>query len=266
MKIYFASPSGNDLNLLRITGVDNFLFSYHYLRKMEEKKIKELKKFCPDILLDSGAFSAKSLGEQINLEEYISFIKKYGFENYASLDVIGNPAETIKNTLLMRKQGLNPLYVFHKGSTLEEFDIAMQNKFEYIAIGGLVGNMSFAQDFLDKLWKHILLNYPDLRVHGFGLTKIDMMKRYPWYSVDSSSWVSGRKFGDVFDERGNRLEQEKTLEEMLENKHFEFFKKGDLLVLKNVYSLLKMNKDLIDRKEKFDFSHLTAQQSFNFDN
>jgi hypothetical protein len=265
MKIYFASPSGNDVNLLRIFGCENFLFSYHYLKKAEDKKVKELKKNCPDILLDSGAFSAKSLGEEINLKNYIEFIKKFGFENYASLDVIGDPKKTLENTLEMRKEGLEPLYTFHKGSSIADLEAALKHDFKYIALGGLVGNMSFAQEFLDKVWVFLLQNYPDIKVHGFGLTKIDMMKRYPWYSVDSSSWVSGRRFGDVFDERGNRLEQVKTLEEMNENKYFEFCTDGSMLVIKNVYSLLKMNKDILERKQTLNFEHLLAQQSFNFD-
>ena len=52
---------------------------------------------------------------------------------------------------------------------------------------------------------------------------------------------------------------------MKENKYFEFFTEGNLSVLKNVYSLLKMNSDIIERKTKYDFSHLTAQQTLNFD-
>ena len=263
MKIYFASPSGNDINLLKIVGAENFLFSYHYLKKMEEKKLKELLRNCGEIFLDSGAFSAKSLGEEIDIENYMQFISKYKIKNYATLDVIGNGEETLKNTEYMISKGFNPIYTFHKGEEMKYLEEAL--KFDYIAIGGLVGNMSFAEEFLDKVWRFIIEKKPDLKVHGFGLTKIDMMKRYPWHSVDSSSWVSGRKFGDVFDERGNRLEHKKTIEEMKENKYFEFFTEGNLSVLKNVYSLLKMNSDIIERKTKFDFSHLTAQQTLNFD-
>ena len=82
MKIYFASPSGNDINLLKIVGAENFLFSYHYLKKMEEKKLKELLRNCGEIFLDSGAFSAKSLGEEIDIENYMQFISKYKIKNY----------------------------------------------------------------------------------------------------------------------------------------------------------------------------------------
>ena len=58
MKIYFASPSGNDINLLKIVGAENFLFSYHYLKKMEEKKLKEL--------LDLGVISQDEFIEKKN--------------------------------------------------------------------------------------------------------------------------------------------------------------------------------------------------------
>ena len=52
---------------------------------------------------------------------------------------------------------------------------------------------------------------------------------------------------------------------MTENKYFEFFTEGNLSVLKNVYSLLKMNSEKKKKKTKYDFSHLTAQQTLNFD-
>jgi hypothetical protein len=47
----------------------------------------------------------------------------------------------------------------------------------------------------DEVWHYILSNNPSLKVHGFGLTNIELMERYPWYSVDSSSFQGCRRFG-----------------------------------------------------------------------
>jgi hypothetical protein len=33
------------------------------------------------------------------------------------------------------------------------------------------------------------------KIHGFGITSPQMMSRYPWYSVDSSSWIKYGAYG-----------------------------------------------------------------------
>jgi hypothetical protein len=39
---------------------------------------------------------------------------------------------------------------------------------------------------------------PKVKVHGFGLTSLPMMLRYPWWSVDSTSWVMTGRMGGIF--------------------------------------------------------------------
>jgi hypothetical protein len=34
--------------------------------------------------------------------------------------------------------------------------------------------------------------------HGFGCTVWDVVRAFPWYSVDSSTWSAGFRFGKVF--------------------------------------------------------------------
>ena len=36
-----------------------------------------------------------------------------------------------------------------------------------------------------------------MRVHGFGLTTFPLVERYPWFSVDSSSWAAISRNGGV---------------------------------------------------------------------
>ena len=54
--------------------------------------------------------------------------------------------------------------------------------------------------WLDRIWGDHLTNSdgtPKIKVHGFGLTAIPLMERYPWYSVDSSSWVQVSSNGSI---------------------------------------------------------------------
>jgi hypothetical protein len=55
--------------------------------------------------------------------------------------------------------------------------------------------------WLDHVWDKYLTNpdgTPRVKVHGFGLTTLDLMYRYPWYSVDSTSWVKIGMFGAIY--------------------------------------------------------------------
>ena len=79
-----------------------------------------------NILLDSGAFSAWRLGKPINIDEYCDFVaaNECWISRCFNLDVI-NPAApeeaanaSFANLLRMRKQGLNPIPVFHVGEDL----------------------------------------------------------------------------------------------------------------------------------------------------
>jgi hypothetical protein len=153
------------------------------------------------LFLDSGAFSAFSKGVDININEYISFIKDNEdyLEVYANLDVIGDAEATLKNQRIMEKKGLKPLPCFHYGDDIKYLKLYMQEH-NYIALGGMVPistkNLIL---WLDEIFSYICddKGIPKVKVHGFGLTSFDLMFRYPWYSIDSTSWVMTGRFGSV---------------------------------------------------------------------
>ena len=54
---------------------------------------------------------------------------------------------------------------------------------------------------LDRLWHDHLIDdqrMPKFKVHGMGVTTFSLMRRYPWFSVDSTSWVRQGAFGNVY--------------------------------------------------------------------
>ena len=70
-----------------------------------------------------------------------------------------------------------------------------------ITIGGMVPiSTPQLKLWLDRLWADYLTDdqgRPIVKVHGFGLTSLPLMMRYPWYSVDSSTWVQWAANGMV---------------------------------------------------------------------
>lgn len=216
MKLYLASFSAQEKNYggadkqekkYLSLGLTSRLFSNFHLNRMKEnfksfQYLGEIKKMQNQIslFLDSGAFSAWSKGIEININEYINFIKKYQkyLTVYAVLDDINSPEITWKNQKYMEDAGLNPLPVFHYGEDEKWLSECM--KYDYFALGGMVPiSNAKLKPWLDKIWRKLVDKdgYAKFKVHGFGLTSVELMKRYPWYSVDSTSWVMTGRFGSV---------------------------------------------------------------------
>ncbi len=153
-----------------------------------------------NLFLDSGAYTAARSGKPINLEEYIKFIKEHQntFTIYANLDVIGSWKETWKNQKIMENTGLHPMPVFHMEDPMKCLDWCLE--YEYFALGGMANaTMKDRIKFFDKCWDIICDadGYPKSKVHGFGMGSPQLMKQYPWFSVDGSSWVSYGRYGIV---------------------------------------------------------------------
>jgi hypothetical protein len=157
-----------------------------------------------ELFLDSGAYSAWSQGKEINIDEYISFIKenKEVIDVYANLDVIGNAEATWNNQMRMEKAGLKPLPVFHYGEDLKWLKRILDQNYGYISFGGMVPiSTGDLIHWLDQLFKIYICDpdgMPHTKVHGFGLTSLRLMLRYPWYSVDSTSWVVTGRMGSIY--------------------------------------------------------------------
>ena len=164
-----------------------------------------------NLFLDSGAFSAFTKGINIDIQEYITFIKENQtvIEVYANLDVIGDAAGTLDNQEIMEAAGLKPLACFHYGEDIQYLQYYL-DQYDYVALGGMVPIST--QDlipWLDSIFTKYICGpdgLPKAKIHGFGLTSLKLMLRYPWYSVDSTSWVMTGRMGSVLvPKRGNYL-------------------------------------------------------------
>ena len=193
MKIYFAGMA-SFINTFKIIGIPkvNILESYYYMKKYNELNI--LIDSSENFFLDSGAFSAWSQNEQINIDEYIEFIKLHNVKIYAVLDVIGNPDKTMENQKYMEEKGLNPIPCFHYGEDYRYLDYYC-SKYDYIALGGMVPIAT--KDLIN--WLDVVFSkYPNQKFHGFGMTTFSILDRYDWYSVDSTAYLSGGKTSSIF--------------------------------------------------------------------
>lgn len=179
-----------------------YLESYHYIG-WKTKLLEEIREEKRQIFLDSGAFSGFTQGVEIDLEKYCRFIKEYGdiIEVASVLDGIGDPVLTLENQKKMEDLGVNPLPCFHYGEPTHFLEHYIEN-YDHITLGGMVPiSTGPLREWLDDIWDRFLTDengMPKLKVHGFGLTVLSLMERYPWYSVDSTSWVLTGRFGSIY--------------------------------------------------------------------
>lgn len=196
----------NDRERHAVEQLPHILESYHYVGK--QQYVNAMRNNNAKVFVDSGAFSAYTLGVEIDLPTYCDYIKRNmdiirveeGSVMASVLDGIGDPLQTYRNQLRMESLGVRPLPCFHAGEDERYLEWYIKN-YEYITLGGMVGSSTKQLCiWLDRIWDRYLTDgsgNPRIKVHGFGITAIPIMERYPWYSCDSSSWIQTAAFGGI---------------------------------------------------------------------
>ena len=204
MNLYFAGI---------YTGIE-FLLKHNcnLLSSFVECKNKDLSIIDKNIFfLDSGAFSVftGTVGG-IDIDQYIDFIKKNKIITYAGLDVIGDFKKTYENCKYMERHGLQPIPTFHYGSDFNELK-KLCVEYDYIAIGGMAGNLKRKRNTLYKFVNDVFKTTKKKKLHGFGVTSDKILKNFPFYSVDSTGWISAVRHRTVSYFNGDGLLRAESL-------------------------------------------------------
>lgn len=208
------------------------LFNYHTEMGGIKKfisYISEHPNITSKLFVDSGAFTAWTLGHEIDTDTYIRFLNEN--DKYLTLagqvdsipgsrEKLGTQEDTIiaaektwKNYLYMRERLNNPdliLYTFHIGEPLDYLKQALEwrdtdgNQMKYMALGGMVGKPRSVRDgFLNHAFYIIKKSSnPDIKVHAFGMTDQTLLKKYPITSADSTTWIKQAVLGRLYTPRG----------------------------------------------------------------
>jgi len=135
------------------------------------------------------------------LDEYIEFIHKYKSQlvGYVNLDIIYNAEESWENQKYMESNGLRPIPVFHYGEDFKWWRKYVDN-YEYVGIGGVAGGITlqqFVTSLGNKAFEYIAETNPEVKVHGFAVTSVNLIKRFRFYSVDSTTWLKHAAYGNI---------------------------------------------------------------------
>ena len=189
MIIYFVTNTNKEeLEVVRELKPKNVLVSYWYFKN------KPIRKFCdeigykPNILLDSGAYSAFTKCKTISLLDYMRYITDnlHLLESYISLDVIEDSQLSVAFYDVMRMKGFDPLPVYHYGEDQLVLDHYLTVGARRIALGGTVPikNKRVIADWCKEL--HSI--HPDIDFHLLGSTSKVVLESESVRSCDASSW------------------------------------------------------------------------------
>ncbi|MFD8509686.1 hypothetical protein ACFV27_00870 [Streptomyces antimycoticus] len=189
------------------------LTSFHYFRDRDMAELVDTLRQdyggAVEMFADSGAFSAATLGVTISLADYRAWLTDWSglITTAATLDVIGDPVATARNTEALEAAGLTVLPTFHVGTPWPVLE-ALCARHRYIALGGMVPHTKEPTAVLRWLIRCFRVAAETGTVfHGFGQTRLDTLAALPFYSVDSSTWASGARYGalTLWDETRARL-------------------------------------------------------------
>jgi hypothetical protein len=168
-----------------------------------------------NLLLDSGAFSAWSRGGDIDLDRYISYVKRnqHHLVGYFNLDLIGGKdgqrewdAELLEATASashtklqkMKDAGLRPIPVFHRGEHPRWLERMLKEGETYIALSPGKFDHLAKTDWLDECAKLLMVNGRFVvRVHILGTTAPAIAHQHPWASMDATTWLEGPGTGNI---------------------------------------------------------------------
>lgn len=197
MKVYLAGEQFSGVE----DKVKRRLFSYWYNQDSAKDVVEAREQGVEDCFLDSGAFTAFTKDVEISPKVYSEYIaaNKDLFTVCSSLDAIGDPAKSYSLLKELEDYGATVSPVFHAREDIKWLEKYLEEGYPYIFIGGMVPETTnWLKVWLDELFDGPLTNDDGTAVcklHGFGLTDQQLMFRYPWHSVDSTSWLFTGAFG-----------------------------------------------------------------------
>lgn len=206
VNIYLASADQHSkfiLPLIRKLGYCYYnLFSFYYLsNKTLLKNYLELTDYSINTLVDSGAHSFQK-GTKVNFNQ---FLKDYGkfiqqTDNPKCLGYFELDIDNIVgyDKVLEYRQYLENITdkiipVWHPNRGIKDFK-QMCNDYNYVSISGWANEDIHDKDF------HLFVNYAHkkgCKIHGLGLTRIKVLNKVNFDTVDSSSWTAPLRFRTI---------------------------------------------------------------------
>ena len=188
-KVYFVTTGlREEVEVIKTVRPPRVLCSYWYFKNRPLSTFCEQLGYRPEIMLDSGAFTAFTQGKNVNLLDYMDYINKNSeyVTRYIALDVIGDSRLTLSLYTVMREQGLRPVPVFHYGEPLDLLERYISMGADFVALGGSV---PVRDKGVVAAWCEMLgAAFPGVAFHLLGSSSPKILQTGALASCDSSTW------------------------------------------------------------------------------
>jgi hypothetical protein len=212
MRYYFAgTESKTRAEWIKEVGAKNSLESAYALRF---KRIPNETQF-NNFLLDSGGFTLRKNGESIDVGKYVYYINKYDVKFAFNMDT-ADLTESIENQRVLEaytNATIIPVYHYSEWirDDVRELIGEWAEKYKYISIAAIAAPNPTARS---RFYEYCFSVVKDKsRIHGLAATKIDDMLNFPFYSVDSTTWINAEKFGEYHEFIDGRIIKHKSLKQ-----------------------------------------------------
>jgi len=141
------------------------------------------------------------IGATVNTRQLVAWAKiwDHRLSWIACLDVAGDPLGTRRNWQRMVDAGVPGVATIHVGDEPSEMDWYVEQGVDFLGLGGMAGSRTppaVQFRWLVSVFKYAEENHPQMRFHGWGITKPAWM-RLPFFSVDSSGWGASYRYGRI---------------------------------------------------------------------
>jgi len=168
------------------------------------------------LFLDSGAFHLREIAKVYDggpgkyyrsdefydfVDGFAAFVKQYGeaIDYHATVDAIGFPEITREIQIyLEQRHTLHPIPVVHLGADSVWLKKYIEDGHTYIGLGGDIGPGEECERWLEKMFTTAKDMAGDtIRLHGFGVFSNQLLRKFPWWSVDAATAVKVAGFGEI---------------------------------------------------------------------
>lgn len=227
--MFFSASSVGDTKQLYDFGIQEILVSFHYISKslkFYEELLPKIKDVGGLFMTDSGGFSfihqlisKGQLTDETRQEEYwLPYLKSYAKWLYDNKDFIYVAANLDLDAIVGREvvdkwnteyfepleKYMNIVYVAHcdREKIYGDYNGLKRLK-EYCSRYPYVGvSQEYKNDYV-KVYS--IAKIHGTRIHGFAWTAIPLLKSCPLFSVDSTTWLGGVRYGTSYVDDGKNF-------------------------------------------------------------
>jgi len=121
---------------------------------------------------------------------------------FATVDAIGNPDLTWDTQRFFEEEhGLKPVPVVHFGTKLKYLARYLERNYDMVGLGGFARRPERLKikNWCDEAFRMVCpasnKYLPITKIHGFAMTTWELIRRWPWFSVDSTSYLLYGTYG-----------------------------------------------------------------------